>query len=73
MGIGGVNTNITYSMCFEEWDACTGTSLNLWDWENNAYPLWFKIKIVAYWRLKKMVKNHTEDAVIKDNKRKGKQ
>lgn len=59
-------------MHYEEYDSCVGTWLNLWDWENNVYPLWFKIKVVAYWRLKRMIKNHAEDAVIKDSKRKSK-
>lgn len=59
-------------MHYEEYDSCVGTQLNLWDWENNIYPLWFKTKVVAYWRVKRMVKNHTEDAITKDSKRKGK-
>lgn len=57
-----VNSGISYSMLFSEWEACHGAGLDLWRWENNQYPIEFKAKVIAWWELHNLVSIHNQDA-----------
>ncbi len=69
---GGVNTGIRYSLSFEQYEAVKAAGLDLWKWENNEYPKWFKAKVIAHHRLTGLIENNRNDAVAKDAKRKAK-
>jgi hypothetical protein len=58
-----VDTGITYSRSFEEWLAATAAGLDLWRWERDEYPRWFQSRVVAFYRLTRLVGLHSEDAV----------
>jgi hypothetical protein len=60
-----VNTGITYSMSFAEWQACIGCDLDLWAWESGVYPRWFKVRAMAYYNLTNLIELHTQDAVAR--------
>jgi hypothetical protein len=49
-------------MSFVEWDAAVMCNLDLWKWENDLYPKWFKEKTIAFYNLKGLVDLHTNDA-----------
>lgn len=59
-----ISTGISYSLTFEEWDACVTCGLDLERWVNNDYPLSFKARVVAFHRSRKLVELHTTDASI---------
>jgi hypothetical protein len=59
----GVNPGIKWSLQYEEWDACVECGLDLWKWAQNEYPVWFKSKVVALFRLRRYVKVHVDEAV----------
>jgi hypothetical protein len=66
-----VNPQISYSQGFAEWEACLGAGLDLWQWETGVYPIQFKARVVAFWRLHNLVRNHTEDAATPKRSGKG--
>lgn len=65
----GVETGISYSLRYSEWDACVSCNLDLWAWETNMYPKWFKEYVVAFHNLRRTVSLHTEDAVAQQSER----
>jgi hypothetical protein len=63
-----VDTGISYSTGFGEWESAiaAGATLDeLYKWESNKYPLWFKAKVVAWHNMHVMVELHSSDAVNK--------
>lgn len=58
----GKASGITYSSSFGEWEAAHGARLDLWKWENNEYPNWFKARVVAWWNDHQLVESHRQDA-----------
>ena len=60
-----VDANIDFGMSFAEWEAACAAGLNLWDWENNKYPVPFKAKVIAWHKLHRLIEIHQEDAVSK--------
>ena len=71
MGVSeSVNPHISYGRTFEEWEAATSANLDLWRWVNDEYPAWFKVKVVAFNRLRVLVELHKSDAVAKKSKQK---
>ena len=57
-------------MSYLEYEACTECGLDLWKWESNAYPHWFKVRVVGFYNMSKLVKAHSEDAVSQKMKQK---
>ena len=66
-----VDPGITYSMGYAEWQACEGVGLDLWAWENGTYPRWFKVRIMAFYNLSKMIELQTDSEVAKKSAPKG--
>jgi len=64
----GVNPNIGWSLLYEEWDACVETGCDLWAWASNKYPVWFKNRVMALSRLRKLVNVHAEEAAYEKRK-----
>lgn len=60
----GKSSGITYSASFGEWEAAHGAGLDLWKWESNEYPYWFKARVVAWWYDHIQVENHRADANV---------
>jgi len=70
-----VNTGITYSMGYTEWDAIVnlgGGLEELLKWDSGEYPTWFMAKVVAFSVARNMVRNHIEDAVTRASEKRGK-
>lgn len=59
---GAVNTGVSYSTAYEEWDAAVNANLDLWLWENSIYPYWFRVRVVAFHRLRMLIRSHEQDA-----------
>jgi hypothetical protein len=57
-------------MSFTEWEAGIAAGLDMYKWETNEYPRWFKIKTIAWYRLSRLVDTHTKDAVNRASSRK---
>jgi hypothetical protein len=57
-----VDTGIRTSRSYEEWEAAREAGLDLYKWETGYYPNWFRAKIVAYRRCRKLIELHTYDA-----------
>ncbi len=51
-------------MSFTEWEAAQAAHLDLWKWEIGEYPKWFKVRVIAWYNLHRMVAMHSEDAMI---------
>jgi hypothetical protein len=66
-----IDPNISYSRSFGEWEAAVAAGLDLWEWENNEYPRWFKARVIAWHRLHGLIELHTQDAVARKSRRKG--
>lgn len=49
-------------MGYAEWDACLAAGLNLWDWENGTYPVWFKTRVMAFVGMGRLISAHTDEA-----------
>lgn len=49
-------------MRYVEYDACITCGLDLWKWESNVYPIWFKEHVIAFHNMHGLVEMHTEDA-----------
>jgi len=64
-----VNPDISYSQDFGELEACHGAGLDMWQWDQNVYPPGFKARVVAWWRLHKLIQLHSQDAAIKRPKK----
>jgi len=60
-----INPGITYSNSFAEWEAAQAAGLNLWDWEHGGYTKYFKVKVLAWYKLHSLVEAHTKAAVNK--------
>jgi hypothetical protein len=55
---------------YSEWEACVECGLDLWDWYNDQYTREFKVSVLAFHRLKRLVHMHSEDALAKKMKSK---
>lgn len=60
-----IDPNISYSRGFGEWEAATAAGLDMWEWENNGYPRWFKARVIAWHRSHGLIELHTQDAVAR--------
>jgi len=60
----GKNPNISYKMPFLEWQAGVAANLDMWQWEQNIYPNWFKARTIEWYLGHEMVEAHTKDANI---------
>jgi hypothetical protein len=58
----GINTGISYSMRFAEFDAAIAAGLDLERWVDNSYPPYLKAMIVAWHNLKSLIDAHQNDA-----------
>lgn len=60
-----INTGITYSPSFEEWEAAHEAGLDLAMWEKavGGYDYWFRAKVIAWYRLRRNIALNSEDAV----------
>ena len=67
-----IDPGITYSNSFAEWEAANAAGVNLWDWEDGAYPNWFKAKVLAWYKLHNLVEAHTQAVVNAKSKSKSK-
>jgi len=65
-----VDPSITYEMAYAEFDACIAAGLDLWAWENNVYPKEFKVMVIAWHRLNRYIRSHTEQAIADKLKKK---
>ena len=65
-----VNANIQYNIYYAEIDAAIAAGVDLWSWEMNIYPVWFKEKVIAWHRSNIAIKNHQEDALSRKLKHK---
>ena len=52
-------------MVFEEWQAAADSGLDLYKWYNDEYPRQFKVMVIAFNNLRRLVEMHTQDAVAK--------
>ena len=64
-----MDTGISYSGMYSEWDACLGCGLDLWMWESNVYPKWFKVYVIAFHNMRTLISLHTEEAVSKESEK----
>ena len=58
-----VDPAISYSMVFEEWQAAVDTGLDLWKWYKDEYSRDFKVRVIAFNNLRKLIEMHTQAAV----------
>ncbi len=68
-----LKTNITYSMAFEEMQACVAAGMDVERWHDPrpevAYAKELKIRTVAWHRLRGMVEAHMGDTQVEYQKR----
>lgn len=57
-----VNSQISYSIGFECWQAGTAAGLDMWKWESGQYPSDFMARCIAWYRQHKRVEAHSQDA-----------
>jgi hypothetical protein len=72
---GGVNPGISYSLYYEGVDAAIEAGATLEEvrkWVDGEYDTRFMALIIAWNRTRKVISNHTEDAVATAMKRRGK-
>lgn len=67
-----VHHGITFSLAFEEYEACVAAGLDLGKWESGEYEQPFKAKVVAWYRLHHLVRSHTSEATDRHLARKAK-
>jgi len=68
-----LNTQITYSQEFAEWEACNAAHLDVWLWDNNImYTRRFKGKAIAWYNLHKLIELHAQEEASRELKRKSK-
>ena len=73
MGVrNAVDPHISYSRSFGEWEAAVAVGLDLWKWENNEYPRWFKARVLAFHKCRNLIELHSQDAVARKAKKGGK-
>lgn len=72
----GVDPNISYNIDFQGWEAAHEAGLDLFKWYTGGYPHNFRVKVLAWFNLHKLVLMHTEDALSehmeKESKKKAK-
>ena len=69
---GGVQTGIGYSLLYDEFEACAAASMDMERWILGDYPVRVRNMVVAWFRLRRLVEAHSNDAQAKEMKRKGK-
>jgi hypothetical protein len=60
-----VDPQISYSESFGEWEAAHAANLDLWAWEQNKYPPWFKVRVIAWYNAHNLVELHKQDALAR--------
>ena len=60
-----VNTGITHSSYFGEWDACTSAGLDIEKWLLGQYPQWLKEHAIAFVRAKGLIELHRHQELDK--------
>lgn len=69
---GGVVTGLSYPILFEEFEACVAGGLDLHEWHyGTKYPVTFKNQVIAWYRTRRAIESHVNDAQTKEMKRKG--
>ena len=58
-----VQTNIIETEPFTEYDSCVGAGLNVWEWEQGLYPVWFKANVMEWYKFHNMKQSHIQDIV----------
>ena len=66
---GGIDTGIQHSPKFSEYEAASAAGLDLWKWENDLYPVWFKARVLAWHEGHILIESHREDAVAEHMRR----
>ena len=69
---GSVNPGISFNSAFLELEAACAAGLDFFRWMSDEYPKWFKIKVIAWFNMHKLVESHTQSAIAEDMKRKNK-
>lgn len=64
-----VDTKISYSLAYEEFDACIAVGLDLEKWQEGGYSKELKAQAMAWHRLKKLIRAHTDQALLDKAKR----
>ncbi len=59
------NPGITSAASYQDWEAAHGAGLDLHRWDTGGYAPVFMGKVLAWWRLHKLVELHSADAAIK--------
>jgi len=62
VAIKTITHGIKYEYPFFEYEAAAAAHLDLWRWEENEYPNWFKAKVMAWYKLHGMIEAHIADA-----------
>ena len=67
-----VRAGITYSLFYEEYDACIAAGLDVEKWEYGLYSRDFKERIIAWHQLSSLITAHSSDAEIEQSKKNAK-
>ena len=71
----GIKTGITETPAMTEYEAVVAAGLDLWKWEQQEYPTWFRANVLA-WHTGHVLKEiHSQDVVssVMESKRKKRQ
>jgi hypothetical protein len=60
-----VNTGITHSQYYAEWDACITAGLDIEKWLGGEYPTWLKEHTISYVRNKGLIELHRQQEMDK--------
>jgi len=64
----GVDTGISFSTGYGEWEAAIAAGATLEElekWDRGLYPVGFKAKVVAWYGLHSLIELHSNDAVAR--------
>jgi hypothetical protein len=64
-----VDTGITYSPYYGEWDACLECNLSIDKWVLGRYPTWLKEHAIAYSRAKTSIEMHRQQEIDRASER----
>lgn len=68
-----LDPGIQYAQSFAEYECCLGLGLDIYKWEKNEYPTWFKAKAIAFYNLHSMINAVKNDVAQADAERKARQ
>lgn len=64
-----VRAGISYTLEYEEWEACVAAKLDPFVWAQGGYPVKFQEKAVGWYRMHNLVALHQQDAVNEKQRR----